>query len=857
MIVDDLKMVYNIDMASDIEMIDELNINAGLDSFDTKAYEKELQLCKEVGADVEKLKALKFNALQLSEIRKGILAKVDVSKYFNPKLSWTAMEEMRLEMQQKVDMTEYRKQGFDTQQLSQIRQGILDDVDVSTYAKKEYFADQMKQIRLGLSKTDGVPVIFYLDPAFSSQQMREIRKGLQASLDISVYAKVEMPYLKMRAIRKAAEDGLVFDQGTIDKYNASILQQMHLAYLDKVDISSYVGQRFDEEQLEQVRIALNNNLPIDRYISVNMRGDAIREVRLGLEVGVEVGKYADAAYSWQQMREMRLGLEHQIDITPYCKPLYQADQMFEIRMGIEEGLDISKFSSMMYTARDMHRIRQKLLDSGAYKLKKSVGPNGEIIESQDGLYSKPEGRTEDDRVAEEMLIRRDQIISIESNNMICYMTLPIRQDGAAYTEKAVLGFLTRARVAFGIDYNAIADVVKNKKIGHKFVAAVGKEPVNGQDGHYEFFFDTSDLAEPIILKDGTADLSNIEMLKQIKVGDKVAVYHKATKGEDGYDVFGRTLVAKPGKEVPILKGTGFMILNDRVTYVATYSGAIRMEDGEVHIQKLLVVPEVNITDKKIKYDGTVYVTENVNSGSEIEATGDVLIGGHMESSSIISGGNVIIKGGCTCPLRGGVEAKGDVSAKYFEGAVVKGRNITANFFINCEVQATGMLKTYGRAGIIYGGSANSLYGMEVAHLGNKSGVKTIVNIGVNNQILTQYNAICKDLSREEDELNALESEKLRLQELGAGDKRIMQWKIKINAAVSSKELHLKQMREKKEALEAEINKGRGARVKVTEVVYAGTFFIIAGIKLKIEEDRKAYGNLTFKADIESESIVAI
>ena len=86
---------------------------------------------------------------------------------------------------------------------------------------------------------------------------------------------------------------------------------------------------------------------------------------------------------------------------------------------------------------------------------------------------------------------------------------------------------------------------------------------------------------------------------------------------------------------------------------------------------------------------------------------------------------------------------------------------------------------------------------------------------------------------------------------------IMQWKIKINAAVSSKELHLKQMREKKEALEAEINKGRGARVKVTEVVYAGTFFIIAGIKLKIEEDRKAYGNLTFKADIESESIVAI
>lgn len=856
-IVDVSKIVYNIGMATEVDMIDELNTNAGLDSFDRQSYEKELQLCKQAGADVEKLRALKFNALQLSEIRKGILQKVDVTKYFNPKLPWTAMEEMRLEMHQKVDMTEYRKQGFDTQQLSQIRQGILDEVDVSTYAKKEYFADQMKQIRLGLSKTDGVPVIFYLDPAFSSQQMREIRKGLAAGLDISVYAKVEMPYLKMRAIRKAAEDGLIFDQSTIDKYNARILEQMHLAYVDGVDISSYVSQRFDEEQLEQVRIGLKKNLPIQHYISSDMRGDAIREVRLGLEVGIEVGKYADSAYGWQQMREMRIGLEHQIDITPYCKPLYRADQMFEIRLGIEEGLDVSKFSSMMYTAKDMHRIRQKLFNSGGYNLKKSVGPNGEIIESKDGLYSKPEGRSEDDRMAEDMLIRRDQILSVEANNMICYMTLPIRQDGAAYTEKAVLGFLTRARVSFGIDYNTIADVVKNKKIGHKFVAAVGKEPVNGKDGYYEYCFDTSEMEEPIILKDGTADLSNIEMLKQIKVGDKVAVYHKATKGEDGYDVYGRELVSRPGKEIPIIKGTGFMILNDRVTYVATYSGAIRMEEGEIHIQKLLVLPEVSITDKKIKYDGTVYVKENVNSGSEIEATGDVLIGGHMESSSIKSGGNVVIKGGCTCPLRGGVDARGDVSAKYFEGATVRGRNVTANFFINCDVSATGLLKTYGRAGIIYGGSANSFYGIEVAHLGNKSGVKTIVNIGVNNQILTQYNAICKDLGREEDELSALESEKLRLQEIGAGDKRIMQWKIKINAAVSSKEQHIKEVKQKKEALEAEIGKGRGARVKVTEVVYAGTFFIIAGIKLKIEEDRKAYGNLVFKADIENQSIVAI
>ncbi len=839
-------------MAVEVDMIDELNTKFGLNNFDTNSYAKELKLCQQVGADVEKLKALKFNALQLAEIRKGIQDKVDVTKYFNPKLSWTAMEEMRLEMYQKIDMTEYRKQGFDTQQLSQIRQGILESVDVSIYAKKEYLADQMKQIRLGLSKSDGVPVIFYSDSAFSSQQMREIRKGLAAGLDISSYAQTTTPYLKMRAIRKAAEDGLNFDADTIRRYNASILEQMRIAHVENIDISRYISQNFDEEQLEQVRIGLKNNLPIDQFINANMRGDAIREVRLGLEIGIEVAKYADAAYNWQQMREMRVGLEHQIDITPYCNPLYQADQMREIRLGIEEGLDVTKFSSKMYTARDMRRIREKLYAEGAYN---SVRKGGEGAGGT--VFTKPEGKTEDDRMAEEMMLRRDQIISIEANNMICYMTLPMRRDGAAYTEKAILGFLNRARIGFGVDYTAIADVVKNRKIGHKFVCAIGKEPTDGKDGHYEFFFDTSEQPQPTILKDGTADLSNIQMLKQIKVGDKVALYHKATKGENGYDVYGKELVAKPGKEIPIIKGKGFMILNDRVTYVATYSGAISMQDGEIQIQKLLVLPEVNITDKKIKYDGTIYVKGNVNSGSEMEATGDVFIGGHMESSDIISGGNVIIKGGCTCPLRGLVDAKGDVSAKYFEGATVNGRNIEANFFINCDVVATGKIKTYGRAGIIYGGSANSLYGVEVAHLGNKSNVKTAVVVGVNNEILAMNNKIGKEIGREEDELNALVSERARLQELGAGDKRLMQWKIKIGAAISAKEVHLKELNAQKQKLEAEISKGRGATVLVTEVVYAGTFFIIAGIHLRIEEDRKAYGKLVFKADVENESIVAV
>ena len=63
------------------ELINELNVYSGLDSFNSTVIEKELEQCAELGADAEKLKALKFNALQLAEIRKGLTDKVDISKY--------------------------------------------------------------------------------------------------------------------------------------------------------------------------------------------------------------------------------------------------------------------------------------------------------------------------------------------------------------------------------------------------------------------------------------------------------------------------------------------------------------------------------------------------------------------------------------------------------------------------------------------------------------------------------------------------------------------------------------------------------------------------------------------------------
>jgi uncharacterized protein (DUF342 family) len=440
---------------------------------------------------------------------------------------------------------------------------------------------------------------------------------------------------------------------------------------------------------------------------------------------------------------------------------------------------------------------------------------------------------------------------------MCYLTLPKRLDGRKYTEEIITKFLDKSKVIYGVDRELIKNIAKKGQSVDRVLIAVGREVVHGSNGRYEFFFDTEVKEEPEILRDGSADLTNIGRLQQVKVGDRIALYHKATRGSDGYDVFGNLIKANPGKEIPILKGNGFMIMSDRVSYVATYTGAIRMVDGRIEVSKLMVVQEVRITDKKIKYDGSVYVVKDVFSGSVIEATGDVVVGGHMESSDITAGGSVTIKGGVTCPIRGGVTAGGDVSAKYFEGASISGMNISANYFINCKIESKGMVRTYGRVGMLYGGMVNSLYGIEVACVGNKTGARTIINLGVNTNILASYNSIRKSIGREQEQLDTLNKEKERLREVGGGNRELMQWKVKINAAAATKEARIKELTADMRALEAEINKGNGACAVITEMAYANTIFVISGVIYRLESDRKTYDKLTFKVDAKRENIVVI
>ncbi len=802
----------------------------------------EMLLIKKHGFDTSALEGKKFNVYQLAEIRKGLETGVDVSHYLNPSIPWNEMEEIRLELQTGIDMTLYREAGFDIMQLAEIREGLSAGVEVSEFARPEFFADQMKQLRLGL--VSGVPIIFYQDPNYNWLQMLEIRTGLENGTDISKYASVDIPYMKMRVIRESLEDGLELDDNLIKRKDASTLEQIHLAFKDKIDISQYVKQNFDAEQLEQIRKAKMAGIEdIDKYFLFGMRGECMKEVLLGLEHNLDVSVYADERYSWRQMRELRLGIEHQIDVKPYAKPLYRADQMREIRLGIEANLDINKYKSMVHPAQEMRIMREWLEEGKQLPSNLSKLFTGQIQEEM----AKP--ADEEVKAWQFLQTEEGRLIDISEDAMKCYFTIPVGVKSAKYTLEYIVKLLFRARVKRGISKKTIEDLIENKRYGVKTLVAQGKKPIDGQDGYYDYKIGLSERIVPDMNGTEGADFSKVKIFDQVKLGDKLAIYHPATTGQDGFDLTGKVLKAKPGRGKPILKGKGFMLLSDKQTYVASLAGVGRIHNGEIRIDKVKVYDSLINIREKITYDGSIWVKGDVDN-VYIQAKGDVLVDGSVSCADVHAGGRVVVRKSIVGNVsdRALIHAGGMVAAGHVDNADIKCKDdLISNDCLNCNVSADGKVIMLGDRGLVSGGLVTSLRGVETAVLGSKTVKETVIRTGITEDLDYEYKELMRKLSRTYQEIKLYEEQRSRVTNFNdTTNKQALQVKIKINAESAIKEAELEQLKSRKEEIESEMESVKDAKVMISRLLFSGTSVMIGNRNMRVHETRESTKGLTLK-----------
>lgn len=697
-------------------------------------------------------------------------------------------------------IAEYKRQGYSTDQLAEIREGLEHGVDVSVYADKEYFAIQMRQIRLGLEK--GIDVSLYASKSFDWFQMEEIRLGLESGLDASVYAKPEYSYEVMRQLRKALADHI-----HLEKYaavSADLLRELHHAILDKQDIMPYIKEGYVPEQLSEIRHALNKGCHIEKYLNKSFRGPAIREIWKGLAEGLDVTVYTDPEYNWHQMREIRLGLEKRIDVSIYAKVLYSPDQMREIRLGLEEKLDIDSYKSMMYSPADMKRKRLALLKE------KESSPKVSRISEKDMVAEIPQ----------KMELPRDAFrIMVSEDRMQAYIYAG--EDAEVPSMESLRRELARRNIRQGIKKEILEELQDNAHRNKAVLIASGKKPKRGRDGYYEFFFDNVVNKEPQIMKDGSLNYENVVWFTKTYAGQKLAVYHMAEKGEDGYNIEGLVLHGEDGRDQKPLRGRGFKLLSDSFTYISEENGSLILDDNRMVITKLMQVEDASMITGNIEFDGSVLIKGDVKSNILIRATGDVAVEGFMENAFIECGGDIFLKKGVSSNGVGRLVAKGKVCGRFFENISISADEIVSNYFFRCNLSARKNIHVYGKNGSLAGGNAYAGHSIRTMNLGNKAGVETEVYLGITeNMENNDLNAQLKETERQLTILNnALEKFKaVYPPEVRNASEAFL----KIENAIYTKEMERKKLLDRMERMEAARIAAKQAFLEVKGCLYEGT-----------------------------------
>ena len=207
--------------------------------------------------------------------------------------------------------------------------------------------------------------------------------------------------------------------------------------------------------------------------------------------------------------------------------------------------------------------------------------------------------------------------------------------------------LFRSRgIVFGIKQEAIDDLIDRKRMNERILIAEGIPAHKGKDGWFEWFVRLDLPRIPAPLPDGGVDYVNIEAFEMVDEGERIALYHRAEEGTTGTNIYGESIHAEGGVEMKPLRGVGFTLEPDGVTYTSKMNGKFEFVGGRINISNMLIVREdVTAVTGKLEVDGSVYVIGSIYSGGYIKATGDIIIEHNVETGRLIAGGNVMIKKG--------------------------------------------------------------------------------------------------------------------------------------------------------------------------------------------------------------------
>ncbi len=433
-------------------------------------------------------------------------------------------------------------------------------------------------------------------------------------------------------------------------------------------------------------------------------------------------------------------------------------------------------------------------------------------------------------------------VRISEDEMTAYLTIaaPLPAEGDLLEQ--LKNELRASRVVCGIDEHVLQRMITEKVYHREIAVAFGITATDGQDGWYEYNFRQDMSRKPQIREDGTVDYWSVNLIETVVAGQVIAIYKPAIRGKDGITVTGKEIKAKPGKELSPLKGRGFERNNDNLTYIASIDGKIEMVEGRININNFYeIFGNADLSVGNIDFAGDVLIHGNVCMGVSVRAGGTVTVDGVVEGAKIWAGKEIVLRGGVLGDNKAEIFSKGSICARFLEYAKIEAYgSIQADSFLLCEVECRQNVLLTGKKGVIIGGHVHAIQGIEVNEIGNNTGIRSWIEVGVGEAVQHRMKALRTQLFALQEEIEKVDAGLKKFDALAENssarnpDIRTKLLRVRIRDISLEKEAKAEW-----QELSMEEELSRNASVKVNRVIYPGAFVVIGYARVLVKEEQTA------------------
>lgn len=354
------------------------------------------------------------------------------------------------------------------------------------------------------------------------------------------------------------------------------------------------------------------------------------------------------------------------------------------------------------------------------------------------------------------------------NSMEATLKITKPNKGRETTLESILELAEEKKITYGLRKKAIQIMLSEKIYDQKVILAKGKNVRHGTDAFIKYTFQkssdaTSNSSPTTEEKLKNIDFKELNLFQNAAENEILAQKIPLSYGEDGIDIFGKTITAKIPKDIQIIPGKNTYVTDDGMYLKSKIDGQLIQKGKSLSVEPVLTIPgNVDYATGNIDFLGSVIVKGNVISGFSIKSGKDIYVEGLVEDCELKAEGCIVVNNG----ILGNEEflhtiyAKEGIKAQFIQHMKIKtdGSVEVSKHILHSTIEARDKVIVTSGTGKIIGGEIKSQKGIECNIAGGPFETPTKL-------VLDVYSETIKEESEINKEMLILEENKFKIEKL--------------------------------------------------------------------------------------------